>query len=69
VRLLAWNIRQGGGSRLVGIMEAIIRHDADVLILSDIAAVTRPSGCGWRWSRAGIGTSQSLSRHRSAPVC
>jgi exonuclease III len=35
VRLLAWNIRQGGGSRLVGIMAAIARHDADVLILSE----------------------------------
>jgi hypothetical protein len=29
VWLLAWNIRQGGGSRLVGIMAAIARHDAD----------------------------------------
>ena len=35
VRLLAWNIRQGGGTRLVGIMAAILRHDADVLILSE----------------------------------
>jgi exonuclease III len=35
VRLLAWNIRQGGGSRLVGIMAAMARHDADVLILSE----------------------------------
>jgi exonuclease III len=35
VRLLAWNIRQGGGSRLIGIMAAIARHDADVLILSE----------------------------------
>jgi exonuclease III len=35
VRLLAWNIRQGGGSRLVGIMAALVRHDADVLILSE----------------------------------
>src|SRR6185437_11734390 len=35
VRLLAWNIRQGGGTRLVGIMAAIMRHDADVLVLSE----------------------------------
>jgi exodeoxyribonuclease III len=35
VRLLAWNIRQGGGSRLAGIVDAIARHDADVLILSE----------------------------------
>jgi exodeoxyribonuclease III len=35
VRLLAWNIRQGGGSRLPAITEAILRHDADVLVLSE----------------------------------
>jgi exodeoxyribonuclease III len=35
VRLLAWNIRQGGGSRLAGIVAALVRHDADVLILSE----------------------------------
>ncbi|HET7879388.1 MAG TPA: endonuclease/exonuclease/phosphatase family protein [Acetobacteraceae bacterium] len=35
MRLLAWNIRQGGGMRLAGIMAAIARHDADVLILSE----------------------------------
>ena len=35
MRLLAWNIRQGGGTRLAGIMAAIARHDADVLVLSE----------------------------------
>jgi hypothetical protein len=35
VRLLAWNIRQGGGSRLPAITEAILRHDADELVLSE----------------------------------
>jgi exodeoxyribonuclease-3 len=35
MRLLAWNIRQGGGTRLTGIMAALARHDADVLILSE----------------------------------
>jgi exonuclease III len=35
VRLLAWNIRQGGGSRLAAIIGAIARHNADVLILSE----------------------------------
>ena len=35
MRLLAWNIRQGGGSRLAGIVAALARHDADVLILSE----------------------------------
>jgi exodeoxyribonuclease III len=35
LRLFAWNIRQGGGSRLPAIGEAIARHDADVLVLSE----------------------------------
>lgn len=35
LRLLAWNIRQGGGSRLRAIAEALLGHDADVLVLSE----------------------------------
>ncbi|MBV9583736.1 MAG: endonuclease/exonuclease/phosphatase family protein [Alphaproteobacteria bacterium] len=35
MRLLAWNIRQGGGSRLAAIIEALARHEADVLVLSE----------------------------------
>jgi exodeoxyribonuclease-3 len=35
LRLLAWNIRQGGGTRLLAICEAITRHDADVLVISE----------------------------------
>ena len=35
MRLLAWNIRQGGGSRLAAITEALLRHDPDVLVLSE----------------------------------
>ena len=35
MRLLAWNIRQGGGSRLPAICKALTRHDADVLVLSE----------------------------------
>ncbi|HVH78932.1 MAG TPA: endonuclease/exonuclease/phosphatase family protein [Stellaceae bacterium] len=35
MRLLAWNIRQGGGSRLLAITEALARHEADVLVLSE----------------------------------
>jgi hypothetical protein len=33
--LLAWNIRQGGGSRLARIADALARQDADVLVLSE----------------------------------
>ena len=35
MRLLAWNIRQGGGSRLPRITEALKRHDADIVVLSE----------------------------------
>src|ERR1700720_4913574 len=35
LRLLAWNIRQGGASRLSAIAEALRRHDAVVLVLSE----------------------------------
>src|SRR5438132_3381033 len=35
MRLLAWNIRQGGGSRLPRIADALRRQDADILVLSE----------------------------------
>jgi len=35
LRLLAWNIRQGGGTRLPAIAEALARHAADILIISE----------------------------------
>ena len=35
MRVLAWNIRQGGGARLAGIAAAIAAHDADVLVISE----------------------------------
>src|SRR5215472_2757025 len=34
MRLLAWNIRQGGGSRLSLIADALKCHDADIVVLS-----------------------------------
>jgi exonuclease III len=35
VRVFAWNIRQGGGARLSRIADALARHDADILVLSE----------------------------------
>ena len=35
LRLLAWNIRQGGGTRLPAIAAALSRHEADILVLSE----------------------------------
>ncbi len=35
MKILAWNIRQGGGSRTIDIAQSIIRHQADSAILSE----------------------------------
>ena len=35
MRLVAWNIRQGGGSRLARIADALSHHEADILVLSE----------------------------------
>jgi exonuclease III len=35
LRLLAWNIRHGGGARLPAIGQALARHEADILIISE----------------------------------
>jgi exodeoxyribonuclease-3 len=60
LRLLAWNIRQGGGSRLAAIIEAILRHDADVLVLSE-----------YRGGDAALRLTEALTRvgypHMTAP--
>ena len=35
LRLLAWNIRQGGGTRLAAIAAALARHEADIVVISE----------------------------------
>jgi len=35
LRLLAWNIRHGGGTRLPAIGQALARHEADILVISE----------------------------------
>jgi exonuclease III len=35
LRLVAWNIRQGGGTRLAAIAAAVARHDADIVVISE----------------------------------
>jgi len=61
VRLLAWNIRQGGGTRLGAIAEALARHDADVLVLSE-----------YRGGDSGLRLVEALARlgyrHASVPI-
>jgi exonuclease III len=38
MKLISWNIRQGGGDRLGAICTAIATHDPDVVVLSEIRA-------------------------------
>ena len=56
MRILTWNIRAGGGSRLARIAEAIAAHEADVLVLTEyrsgdagqrLRAVLRDLGFVW----------------------
>ena len=47
MRLLSWNIRQGGGLRLPRIADAIKRLDADILVLSEYRG--GESYLGKRW--------------------
>ena len=47
MRLLAWNIRQGGGSRLPRIAEALKHHDAEIVVLSEYrGGPSAPRLCG-----------------------
>ena len=56
MRLVTWNIRAGGGTRLAKIAEALAAHQADVLILTEyrsgeagqrLRAVLRDQGYVW----------------------
>jgi exodeoxyribonuclease III len=62
LRLLAWNIRQGGGSRLAAITDAIARHEADIVVLSEYRG--GDAGRRLREALAGIGYRHSS---RTAP--
>ena len=53
MRILAWNIRQGGGSRLAAIAAAVARHDADLLVISEFRG--GDAGSRLRAALAGIG--------------
>jgi exodeoxyribonuclease-3 len=42
VRILSWNIRQGGGRRLDAIVAAIAGHEPDVVVVNELRARTTP---------------------------
>jgi len=54
MRLLSWNIRQGGGARIPRIIDSVVAHDADVIMLVEFRAPPGIPLCnalvsrGWR---------------------
>jgi exodeoxyribonuclease III len=62
MRILSWNIRQGGGARLPRIVDAIARHHPDIVIVNETRARTEPQLIE---SLGAIGLSFSVS---SAPT-
>ncbi len=59
LRLLAWNIRQGGGTRLAPIAAALAQHDADILVLSEYRG--GPAGERLLAALAGLGYAHATS--------
>jgi exonuclease III len=64
LRFLAWNIRQGGGARLAAIAEAITRHEADILVISEY----RGGEAGTRLREALAGIGYRYSTRMTPPV-
>jgi exodeoxyribonuclease-3 len=42
-RIIAWNIRQGGGRRLDHIADALVRYEPDIVVLNEIRERTTPA--------------------------
>ncbi len=59
LRLLAWNIRHGGGTRLPAITEALTRHEADLLVISEYRG--GDSASRLRAALAGLGYAHQTS--------
>jgi len=57
-RLLVWNIRHGGGSRLTRIVEALARHDAGIVVLCEYR---RSTGAALRQALKGLGYGQATT--------
>jgi exodeoxyribonuclease III len=58
MRILSWNIRHGGGTRHRAIVDTIVRHDPDVLVLTEYQPEPGESLCdelkkrGWKCAEA-----------------
>ena len=42
MRIATWNIQHGGGSRAKHIVAAVIAHDPDVIVFTEVRESTRP---------------------------
>ena len=45
MKVLSWNIRQGGGRRLTAVIAAIARHEPDIAVINELRARTAPALC------------------------
>ena len=69
MRLLAWNIRQGGGSRLPRIAAALEHHEAEFWYSPKIVAGRRPRVCWPRSMPSATATRRPSCRRPAAPAC
>lgn len=60
LRLFAWNIRQGGGLRLAAIANAIERHEADIVVISEYRGGDSAQRLGRELARLGYSQATSL---------
>jgi len=69
ISIVAWNIRQGGGSRVDGILSAILTESPDILVLSEfrnndrglkIRSTLLRQGYGWQVAGAASGDKNSV---------
>ena len=69
MRLLAWNIRQGGGSRLPRIADALARHEADILVLSEYRGGEAAARLRAALALLGYRYATAARRRPAAPGC
>ena len=65
MKLLAWNIQQGGARRASAIVDVVVRHAPDVLVLTEL----RPSSAALLRELAARGWTHQVSGIGDAPVC
>ena len=69
MRLLAWNIRQGGGSRLPQIADALSGMRPTSWYCRNTVAARRQCGYSRRSRPSAIGMQRASHRHQAAAAC